>query len=75
MFNLDNIANENNENHNKKWPYIPDHPYRVSIFGGSGSGKANALLNLRKEHDNDNLIDKIYLYAKDLNEPIKIAKM
>ena len=70
MFNLDNIANENNENHNKKWPYIPDHPYRVLISGGSGSGKANALLNLRKEHDNDNLIDKIYLYAKDLNEPI-----
>ena len=39
------------------------------IIGGSGSGKTNALLNLIKEQDNDNLIDKIYLYAKDLNEP------
>ena len=64
MFNLDDITNENNEEHNLKWPYIPDHPYRMLIIGGSGSGKTSALLNLIKEHD----IDKIYLYAKDLNE-------
>ena len=36
------------------------------IVGGSGSGKTNALLNLKKEQDD---IDKIYLYAKDLSEP------
>ena len=35
------------------------------IIGGSGSGKTNALLNLIKEQDD---IDKIYLYAKDLSE-------
>ena len=35
------------------------------IIGGSGSGKRNALLNLRKEQDD---VDKIYLYAKDLSE-------
>ena len=39
------------------------------IIGGSGSGKANLLLNLIKEQDSDNLIDKIYLYAKDLHDP------
>ena len=39
------------------------------IIGGSGSGKANGLLNVIKEQDNDNLVDKIHLYAKDLNEP------
>ena len=44
MINLDNIINENNKNYNKKWPYIPDHPYRILIIGGSGSGKINALL-------------------------------
>ena len=27
------------------------------------------MLNLIKEEDSDNLIDDIYLYAKDLNEP------
>ena len=38
------------------------------ITGGSGSGKTNALFNWIKEQDNDELIDKIYLYARDLNE-------
>ena len=36
-----------------------------------GSGKTNALLNLIKKQDSDSLIDKIYVYAKDLNEPEK----
>ena len=58
-----------NEKHNLKWTYTPDHPYRKLITGGSGSGKTNALLNLIKEQDSDDLIVKIYLYAKDLNEP------
>ena len=39
------------------------------IIRGSGSGKTNALLNLTKEQDSDNLADNIYLYAKDLREP------
>ena len=69
MFNLDDISNENNEGHNLKWPYIPDHPYGMLIIGGSGSGKTNDQEKLIKEQDSDNLINKIYLYAKDLNEP------
>ena len=51
---------------NKKWPYIPDHLYRILIIGSSGSGKTNALLDLIKEQDD---INKICLYAKDLSEP------
>ena len=41
------------------------------IIGGSGSGKTNTLLLLAliKEQDNRDVIDKIYLYAKDLSEP------
>ena len=69
MFNLDDITNELNKKHNKKWPYIPGHLYRMLIIGGSGSRKTNALFNLIKEQDSDNLNDKIYLYAKYLNEP------
>ena len=69
MFNLDDIANEHNEEHNLKWPYIPDHLYRMLIIGGSGSGKTNALLKLIKERDSYNFFDKIYLYAKYLNKP------
>ena len=58
MFNLDVITKQNDD---KKWPY------RMLIFGPSGSGETNALLNLIQQ-DNNNLIDKIYLYVKDFSE-------
>ena len=66
MINLDSINSKNNKKYNEKWPYIPDHPYRIIIIGGSGSGETNALINLI---DEQNHIDKIYLYARDLSEP------
>ena len=59
MFNLDTVTSKND---NKSWPY------RMLIIGPSGSGKTNALLILIQK-DNNNFIDKIYLYAKDLEEP------
>ena len=62
MVNFDEYTNENIIEHNPKWSYIPDHPYRILIIGGSGSGKTNALLNLINNQPD---IDKIYLYAKD----------
>ena len=61
MINFDDYTNENTIEYNSKWPYIPVHPYRILIIGGSGSGKTNALLNLI---NNQSDIDKIYLYAK-----------
>ena len=66
MINLDSITNGNNKEHNEKWPHIPDYLYRILMTSGSGSGKINALLNLINEQ---NYVDKIYLYAKDLSEP------
>ena len=62
MINFDEYTNENKTKHNPNSPYIPDHPYRILIMGGSGSGKTNALLNLINNLPD---IDKIYLYAKD----------
>ena len=62
MINFDDYINENKIKHNKNWPYIPDHPYRILIIGGSGSGKTNLLLNLIENQPD---IDKIYLHAKD----------
>ena len=62
MFNFDYITKEDIKEHNPNWPEIPDHPYRILIIGGSGSGKTNALLNLI---NNEPDIDKISLYAKD----------
>ena len=56
MIDFDDYVNEN------IWPYVPDHPYRILITGGSGSGKTNILLILI---ENQQDIDKIYLYVKD----------
>ena len=62
MINFDEYTNENEKEHNINWPYIPDHPCRILIIGGSGTGTSNALLDLI---NNQQDIDKIYLYAKD----------
>ena len=56
IINFDDYTNENKTEH------ISDHPYRILIVGGSGSGKTNALFNLINNQPD---IDKIYLYAKD----------
>ena len=62
MINFNDYVNENKTKHNKNWPYIPDHSYRILIIGDSGSGKTNVLFNLI---ENEPEIDKIYLCAKD----------
>ena len=58
MFNLDDITIKYSS---KDWPY------RTLVIGPSGSGKTNYLLN--KIQTDNNITDKIYLYAKDLEEP------
>ena len=57
MFNLDGITTKN---HNKDWPY------KKLIIGPSGSEKIKSLLNsIQKDNQ---IIDKNFLYAKDLEE-------
>ena len=68
MINFNSCTNENKSEHNPKWPYIPDRPYRILIIGGSGSGKTNGLLDLINNQPD---IDKIYLYEKDPYEARK----
>ena len=65
MFNFDYIRKEDLKGHNPNWPEIPDHPYRMLITGGSGSGKTNVLFNLINHEPG---IDKIYLSARDPSE-------
>ena len=65
MINFDDVTKENIKEHNPNWPQIFDHPYRMLIIGGSGSGKTNSSFNLIS-HQPD--IDKVFLYVKDLYE-------
>ena len=62
MFNFDYITKEDIKEHIPNWPEIPDHPYRILIVRGSGSGKTNALCNLI---NNEPDIEKKYLSDKD----------
>ena len=58
MFNLHDITTKND---NKDWPH------RKLTISLSGSGKINFLINSIQR--DSNIIDKIYLYGKDLEEP------
>ena len=69
MLNLDNILSNKNENKDTTGSSSSERnnwPFRMLIIGPSGSGKTNTLLQLI---NNLHPIDKIYLYAKNINEP------
>ena len=59
---FDDIAKENIKEHNSNSPQILDHPYGISIIGGTAYGKTNSLFNITNQQPD---IDKIYLFAKD----------
>ena len=61
MLNLDKICNNKSDDENC--------PFRMLIIGPSGSGKTNTSLHLTQNLNKTTLVDKIYLYAKDLSEP------
>ena len=63
MINFDEYTNENKVNHNPNWPYIPDHPYRILIIEGLGSGKTNMLLNLINNQPD---IDKVFVCKRSI---------
>ena len=46
MINLDDVIKDETKEQNPIWSEIPDHPYRMLITGGFGSGKTNSLFNL-----------------------------
>ena len=60
MTNFDDVVKERIEEVNPNQSQIPDHPYRILIIGGSGSGKTNSVFNFINQLD----IEKISLYPK-----------
>ena len=71
IINFGDVTNENKTEHNSKWQYIPERPYRVLIIRGFGTGKTNSLLN---KINNQPDTDKIYLHPKktDMKQNINI---
>ena len=65
IINFEDVTREKRQEHNARWKQIPDHPNRILVAGGSGSGKTNALLSLINYQPD---IDKIFLYLKDQYE-------
>ena len=61
MINFDDVIKKETKERNPNWPQILDHPYKILIIGGSGSGKTNSLFNLINQQPD---IDSICLYAK-----------
>ena len=53
-------------NYTQLLPYMPSNTFRMLICGPSGCGKTNTLMHMLH-----NLLfyDKIYLYAKNLEQP------
>ena len=41
MINFDYVMKEETKKHNQNRPEVSNHPYRIFIIGGSGSGKTN----------------------------------
>ena len=62
MTNFDDVVKERIEEANPNWSQIPDHPYKILIIGGSGSGKTNSVFNFINQLD----IEK-FLYTLNIN--------
>ena len=49
MINFDDCANENKIEHNKNWPYIPDHPYRILTMRGFRIWKNKCIIEFNRK--------------------------
>ena len=58
--------------HNPNGPYIPDHPCRILIIGGLGSGKNNVLLNLNKT-STTRYWQNLFMLQKSIQIKVSIA--
>ena len=62
MINFDDVIKEETKQHNSNCPESPNHPYRILIIGGTGSGKTNSLFNLiDQQTDTDKIFTKVYM--------------
>ena len=66
MINFDHVIKEETKEHNPNWPQILDHPYRILMIRGSGSGKTNSLFKLiNQQPDNEPYEAKYQFLSKE----------
>lgn len=58
MINFEDVIGENLIKHNRNWPQVHNHLYRILIKGGSKSEKVTALFYLIRHQPK---IDKFYV--------------
>ena len=63
------LQKKTKKKHDPNWLQIPNHLQKISLVGGSGSGKAKSLFNLISLQPDT---DKIYLYSKDPYETYEL---
>ena len=69
---MNNYNQSLEKNHKPNWPYIPDHPYRILIIGGSRLGKTDVLLDLINDQI---LIRSTYMSKIHSNQSINCLLM
>lgn len=69
IYNLDGVEEKNKYRNKNK--FIPQHPFRWIISGGSGTGKTNMVLNFIYRFAD---FDKLFIYTKHPNQP-KFAQL
>ena len=62
---VNDLTKKNIKEQNSIWSQIPDHPYRILLIGGSGSGKVNSLFNLICHQPDIDIYIELCLYVKD----------
>ena len=72
MINFDNLIEENIKENKPNWPEIPDHPYRILIITGSGSGKK--IHSLIQQISHQILIKCIYMLKIHTKQNISFQK-
>jgi len=65
IVNFDDICTDKNDRKKKKCIHMPNHPFRMLMIGGSGSGKTNILMNMIVRYLD---FDKIFIYTKHLDQ-------
>ena len=59
--------------HNPNCPFIPDHPYRVLIIDGSGSGKSNVFTNLIVSYRTTKILTKFTICQRSIRIKVSTA--